>query len=41
MGAADPTPVADTAIARDEADKKSLLSMKFPVLSESSGFPEL
>jgi hypothetical protein len=30
IGAADPTPVAATAIASGEADRKSLLSMKYP-----------
>jgi hypothetical protein len=40
MGAADPTPVAETAIAMDDADKKSLLSMTCPYSFRILQFPE-
>jgi hypothetical protein len=40
MGAADPTPVADIAIASDEADRKSLLSMEYPYSFRKFRHPE-
>jgi hypothetical protein len=41
MGAADPTPVAETAIAIDEADKKSLLNMICPYSIRIFRYPEV
>jgi hypothetical protein len=41
IGAADPMPVADTATAMDDADKKLLLSIKCPYSFRVFQFPKL